>query len=101
MTARHRRIIGMNTAVCVAFALLVAVFSPAKYTASAMVIRETSTKAPSGPTGGPAALRGLGISLGGGSVGVTAETYPDILKSREVLLAEAKSSFASTTSTPP
>ena len=39
---RNRRIIGMTTAICVAFALLIAIFSPSQYTALAKVIRETS-----------------------------------------------------------
>ena len=62
-------------------------------TASAKVIRETSTEAPGNLAGGLAALRGLGIYVGGSSIGLTAETYPDILRSREVRLAVARSMF--------
>jgi len=90
---RNRRIIAMTTAVCVAFALVVAIFSPSEYTASAKVIRETAVENPGGLTGGLAALRGLGITIGGTSAGLTAETYPDILRSREVRLAVARSQF--------
>lgn len=90
---RNRRIIAMTTAVCVAFALVVAIFSPSEYRASAKVIRETSVENPGGLAGGLMALRGLGISIGGTSAGLTAETYPDILRSREVRLAVARSQF--------
>lgn len=84
---RNRRIIAMTTAVCVAFALVVAIFNPSEYRASAKVIRETTPENPGGLTGGLAALKGLGITIGGTSAGLTAETYPDILRGREVRLA--------------
>ena len=93
LLTRNIKLIGMSTAIFVLFGLLVAVFSPPKYTASVRVVRETATERTGGLAGGLAALRGLGISIGGGSVGLTAETYPDILMSREVLLAVARSSF--------
>jgi len=66
---RNRRIIAMTTAVCVAFALVVAIFSPSEYRASAKVIRETAVENPDGLAGGLMALRGLGISIGGTSGG--------------------------------
>jgi len=91
--ARNRRLIGITTALFLALGLLIAVFSPNEYTASARMIRETQTESGGGLAGGLAALRGLGISVGGGSVGLTAETYPDILRSREVRLAIARSEF--------
>lgn len=91
--ARNRRLIGITTALFLALGLLIAVFSPNEYTASARMIRETQTESGGGLAGGLAALRGFGISIGGGSVGLTAETYPDILRSREVRLAIARSEF--------
>ncbi len=91
--ARNRRFIGITTALCVALGLIIAVFSPNQYTASARMIRETQSENVGGLTGGLAALRGLGLSIGGGSVGLTAETYPDILRSHEVRLAIARSEF--------
>ena len=93
MIARHHRLIGLTTLTVLTIGLLIAILSPPKYTASAKVNRETTTEAPSGLTGGLAALRGLGISVSGGSVGITSETYPDILMSREVRLAVARSSY--------
>ena len=90
---RNRRLIGITTAFFLALGLLIAVFSPNEYTASARMIRETQTESAGGLGGGLAALRGLGISIGGSSIGLTAATYPDILRSREVRLAIARSEF--------
>lgn len=87
--ARNHRVIGITTAVFVGLALGIAVFTPNEYTASASMIRETQSENAGSLTGGLAALRGLGISIGSGSVGLTAEIYPDILRSRKVRLATA------------
>lgn len=56
---RHQRIIVIITGVALVLGLLIAVLSPAKYTASASVIRETETEASGGFAGGLAALRRL------------------------------------------
>ena len=91
--ARNKRIIGITAGVFLVIGLLIAVLSPNDYTSTARMIRETQNESASGLGSGLAALRGLGISIGGGSVGLTAETYPDILMSREVRLAVARSEF--------
>ena len=87
----NRRLIGVTTTICLTFGLLIAVLSPDEFTASASMIRETRTETSGAFAGELSALRGLGISIGGGSVGLTAETYPYILRSREVSLAIVRS----------
>lgn len=42
--ARNRRMIGMAAAISVAVGLMIAVFSPSEYTASARMIRETQSE---------------------------------------------------------
>lgn len=86
---RSRKIIGWMTAAFVALGLVIAIFSPSEYTASAKVIRETAPESGGGLPGGLglAALRGLGINISGGTVGLTADTYPDILRGRTVRMA--------------
>ena len=66
LLTQNIKLIGMSTAIFVLFGLLVALFSPPKYTASVRVVRETATERTGGLAGGLAALRGLGISIGGG-----------------------------------
>lgn len=89
---RDRRVIIRITALIVAGGLLLAIFGTPMYTASAHVIRESVSANFS--QGSPlAALRGLGISFGGGSIGLTEDTFPDILKSREVSLAVVRIPF--------
>ncbi len=89
---RRRRIIGWTVGLSLIAGLTLAIFSPTKYTATAKVIRE-STSQEVGGLSGLAALRGFGINIGGGASGLTEENYPEILTSRELLLAVARSSF--------
>ena len=90
--AQNRRfIIGCITAFTL-FGLVYAVTSPEEFTSSAQMVREVEGGSGSVP-GGISALRGLGINLGGGSTGLTAETYPRILTSREVTLAVVRDTF--------
>jgi len=56
---RRQRTMAIITGVVLVLGLLIAVLRPAKYTASARVIRETETEASGGFAGGLAALRGL------------------------------------------
>lgn len=91
--ARSRRfIIGC----VIAFALFGVVYALAaseEYTSTAEVVREVDGAASGGVPGGLSALRGLGISVGGGASGLTPEAYPRILTSREVRLAVARDTF--------
>ncbi len=90
--AQNRRFI---ISCIVAFTLLgltYAVTSPEQYTSSAEMVREVESGSASVP-GGISALRGLGINLGGGATGLTAETYPRILTSREVTLSVVRDTF--------
>jgi len=91
--ARNRTLILKTLGVFLVLGLLIAVFSSAEYTSSATLIRET-TEGASTNLGGLASLgRGLGLSVGGATKGLTAEAYPDILKSREVRLAVVRDNY--------
>ncbi|GAG32188.1 unnamed protein product, partial [marine sediment metagenome] len=46
-----------------------------------------------GGLSGLAALRGFGLNIGGGASGLTEENYPEILRSRELLLPVVNSPF--------
>ena len=89
---RRRKVIGWTVGLSLAIGLTLAIFSPTKYTATAKVIRE-STSEEVGGLSGLAALRGFGINIGGISSGLTEENYPEILRSRELLLAVVNSPF--------
>ncbi|MEE9465745.1 MAG: Wzz/FepE/Etk N-terminal domain-containing protein, partial [Candidatus Neomarinimicrobiota bacterium] len=90
---RYRKQIILITTSFVILGLVTAVFSPNQYTSTAKIIRETVTEGSGGLSGGLATLRGLGINLGGSPGGLTADTYPDILLSQEVLLSVARTTF--------
>ncbi len=89
---RRRKVIGWTVGLSLIAGLTLAIFSPTKYTATAKVIRE-STGQETGGLSGLAALRGFGINIGGISSGLTEESYPEILRSRELLLAVVNSPF--------
>ena len=89
---RRRRIIGRTLGLSLVIGLTLAIFSPTKYTATAKVIRESASQEVGGLSG-LAALRGFGINIRGGASGLTEENYPEILRSRELLLAVARSPF--------
>ena len=89
---RRRKVIGWTVGLSLIAGLTLAIFSPTKYTATAKVIRE-STSQEVGGLSGLAALRGFGINIGGGASGLTEENYPEILSSRELLLAVVNSPF--------
>ncbi len=89
---RRRKVIGWSIGIFLVLGLCIAIFSPTKYTATAKVIRE-STSEEVGGLSGLAALRGFGINIGGISSGLTEENYPEILRSRELLLAVVNSPF--------
>lgn len=89
---RRRKVIGWTVGLSLIAGLTLAIFSPTKYTATAKVIRE-STSQEVGGLSGLAALRGFGINIGGGASGLTEENYPEILRSRELLLPVVNSPF--------
>ena len=89
---RRRKVIGQTLGLSLVIGLTFAIISPTKYTATAKVIRE-STSQETGGLSGLAALRGFGINIGGGASGLTEENYPEILRSRELLLAVVNSPF--------
>jgi LPS O-antigen subunit length determinant protein (WzzB/FepE family) len=72
-----------------------AILTPEEYTSSAKVVREAQTDEGISLPGGisPGALSGLGISLGGGSGGLTPAAFPDVLQGREVQLAVVRDTF--------
>ncbi|MCH7576059.1 MAG: hypothetical protein IIA59_13190 [Candidatus Marinimicrobia bacterium] len=92
LIARNRRLVLKISGSVMGIALAVAIFSPAQYTASAKIIREVETGSGSGLSGLDA-LRGLGLSFGGGSIGLSPESYPEIIRSREVRLAVANTVY--------
>ena len=75
--------------------VLLAVFSPQKYTATAKVFRDRldNPGRGAGAVSGLLALSGLGLQLGDGSSGLTTNAYPDILLSREIRYVIINSSF--------
>lgn len=87
---RRRKVIGWTVGLSLIAGLMLAIFSPTKYTATAKVIRE-STCQEVGGLSGLAALRGFGINIGGGASRLSEESNPEILTSRELLLAVARS----------
>jgi len=57
------------------------------FTAKVKLIREIESEGSRGLVGGLAALRGLGISIGGSTAGLTPDAFPQITTSREDRLA--------------
>ena len=90
---RHRWAIIKVTAIATGIALLFAIFVAAEYRAWAKVVREQHSGERSSLAGGFAALRGLGVNIGGTAEGITVDTYPIILQSREIRLAVARTKY--------
>jgi len=87
----NMKLILITTGVFLFLGLFIALTSTPEYTSSAQVVREIPGE---GAGGSPlSALRGMGIQIGGASTGLTPETIPDILKSREVCLAVANDKY--------
>ena len=92
--ARKRRLITGSVIVFALLGLAIAITSSAEYTSDAKVVREVEDGQSSNPFGGGlSALQGLGIRVGGGASGLNPESYPDILRSREVRLAVVRDTF--------
>lgn len=91
--ARDRRLVAWTTAFFTLIGVTFAIFTDARYTSTAKVIREAEDQSTMSGLGGLAALRVLGLNIGSSSVGLTPESYPDIARSREVILAVARDTF--------
>ena len=92
--ARKRRLIAGSIAIFALLGLAIAITSAAEYTSDAKVVREVEQGETAGGLGrGLSALQGLGINVGGSASGLNPESYPDILRSREVRLAVVRDTF--------
>jgi uncharacterized protein involved in exopolysaccharide biosynthesis len=88
---RGRKLIGIAIGCTVLFGALMAIIPDSEYVSEATVIREGES---GGVPSSLSALNRFGINLGGGSTGLNAGSYPEILTSREVRLAVARDTFA-------
>ena len=79
--AKHARLIILLTLIGIGLGVVVAITTPAEYTSSAVLMRETQRETSGGSL---AALRGLGLNLGESQSGLTIEAYPNVLESHEV-----------------
>jgi len=92
---RNRWVIAWTTLVVVLLGTTYSLVVSEEYMSSAKVVRESQTETPNlGSIGGLGALRGLGLSLGGASGGLSPDAFPNVLHSREVRLAVARDTFA-------
>ena len=73
--------------------IIAAIITPSKYTATSIVVNEAIGLEDMNLSGGLSALRKFGINLGSPNEGLTLEAYPEIITSREVLLAVARDTF--------
>ena len=86
------KFISIVTVVFLVLGVVYALLKSPTYSSTALVVREIPSE--SKMSGAPlSALRSFGINLGGGSTGLTPETMPEILKSREVRLAVANAEY--------
>lgn len=90
--ARNTKLIRNIILVFTIGGLVLAVLADYEYTATAQVIREAESEGGVG-MGALSALRGFGLNLGGSTVGLTPEAYPDIVTGREVRLAVVRDTF--------
>ena len=88
--AKHRRMIVLLTLIGIGLGVVVAITTPAEYTSSAVLMRETQRESSGGSL---AALRGLGLNLGESQSGLTIEAYPNVLESHEVRFILLEESF--------
>ena len=83
---RRGRTIFRTTGIFVLLGLMLAIFGKPQYTSSVKLIRE-AVDTDLSQSSAVAALRGLGLSFGGGTSGLTEDTFPDILASKNANLA--------------
>jgi len=90
---RNRKLIVYVAGLFFIIGLGIIILSSPRYTATASLIRETQSETSS--LGGIASLgEGLGLNLDTPDKGLTADAYPDIIRSREVRLSVARDSIS-------
>jgi uncharacterized protein involved in exopolysaccharide biosynthesis len=78
----RRRIIYYSVAVALIIGLMVALFSPEKYSASATILPQTEGESDLGGLGGLASMAGINLSsVMGGGTGIQPELYPRVIQS--------------------
>ncbi|MCF7804258.1 MAG: hypothetical protein K9N46_08220 [Candidatus Marinimicrobia bacterium] len=95
LVLRRKRVILYTIGFCMIIGLFIALFASPEYKSSATLIREIEAQETGigGFSSLSRGLGGLGINLGIATTGLTAEAYPDIIKSREVRLAVVRDEF--------
>ncbi len=89
---RHRLLVVAIIGIFVTFGLAIAILKASLFTATAQMVRDMESNMPSGNIGASTNLIGLGMDLGS-YTGLTPDTYPTVLKSREVRIAVARTPF--------
>lgn len=92
VVARHRSVIVRCVLVTTLLFTAYAVVASSEFTALSTVVRESQEDLPS-LGGGLAALQGLGLNFGSLGGGLSPDSYPEILHSREVRLRVARDTF--------
>lgn len=78
----NRKTIWYSIAVAVVIGLMVAIFSPVKYTASATILPQAEGKTDLGGLGGLASMAGINLgSMMGSASGIQPELYPRVINS--------------------
>jgi uncharacterized protein involved in exopolysaccharide biosynthesis len=78
----NRKTIWYSIAVAVVIGLLVAIFSPVKYTASATILPQAEGKTDLGGLGGLASMAGINLgSMMGSASGIQPDLYPKVINS--------------------
>lgn len=93
--ARNRKILAWTVLVFTLLGFTYAVLASEEYTSDARVVREAQTDGGVNLPGGisPGVLSGLGVSLEGGSSGLSPKAFPNVLQSREVRLSVVRDTF--------
>lgn len=96
LLARGRSLLIGTILVFVVGGLAYGMLASPVYTSTARVVPEAQSEAPQGLgglSGGLSALQGLGVNLGDFSEGLSTDSYPEILKGREVGKAVVRDTF--------
>jgi len=87
---RSRKMILQVTAVFLVLGIGYVIVTPNEYVSTTKVARESQEESGPVPAAGLSALQGLGINLGAAGGGLSVSAFPQVLQSREVLLAVAR-----------